>query len=519
MAASARTALAAKLGLLVFVLSAALYWPARNYDFVWDDETLNLGQNQELRLGHYAYFWTNTYQHLYVPVAYSAWTLLAQSTGTGDVTGPLQPGPFRIANILLHALNAALAFLLIRRLTDTDWPSFGGALLFAAHPMQVEPVLWITEFRGLLSAAMTLGALLLWLRFRRTRGALAAIGASVCFAAALLSKPIAIVVPVLVFVIEMLWPPADRRRLAYPAAWMLACLPIVLITKTVQPDTAVRTKTALWTRPLIAGDTVSFYLHKLVAPIDLVVTYGRTPVAVMASALTYVLWIVAAVLVILAWRLRRRIPVVSLGLAIVLLFLAPVSGLLPFDFQNYSTVADRYFYMPMAGLAMIVAWTIARVPSPRWAALCAGATIAVLVVLNVRQQPVWSNEVALWSHTLDVFPDNARAHFGLGSALAAAGDDRGALAHYQRSISISPMDADVFFNLGNTERRLGDRAAAIVAYRQAARLEPTHVGARANLLMLLLEAGEGNEAQRVAAELQRLAPHHPVFDAIRRQGG
>src|SRR5689334_15769596 len=75
-----RLPLAATLGVLVFVLSSALYWPARRYDFVWDDEPLNLGQNHELRLGHYAFFWTHTYQDLYVPVAYSAWTLLAQST-------------------------------------------------------------------------------------------------------------------------------------------------------------------------------------------------------------------------------------------------------------------------------------------------------------------------------------------------------------------------------------------------------------------------------------------------------
>src|SRR5437016_1865953 len=107
--------LAAKLAVLVFALSAALYWPARSYGFVWDDEPLNLGQNHELRLGHYGYFWSHPYQHLYVPVAYSAWTLLAQSTGDGGPAVPLRPEPFRTANVLLHALNATFVFLLVRR--------------------------------------------------------------------------------------------------------------------------------------------------------------------------------------------------------------------------------------------------------------------------------------------------------------------------------------------------------------------------------------------------------------------
>jgi hypothetical protein len=394
-----------------------------------------------------------------------------------------------------------------------------GALVFAAHPMQVEPVVWITEFRGLLSAALALGALLLWLRFRRTEGTLAAIGASLCFVAALLSKPIAVVVPLAVLAIEFLWPPVDRRRLVFPIAWTLACVPIVWITKSVQPETVVRTTTAWWTRPFVASDAVSYYLYKLIAPINLVISYGRTPVAVMQSWLPYVLWIVPAALVALAWRLRRRAPVVSLGLAVVLLFLAPVSGLVPFEFQNYSTVADRYFYMPMAGVAMILAWTAARFPSTRWTVLGGSGLVAILMFLNVRQQPVWASELTVWQHASDVFPDDAKAHFGLGAALAAAGDDYAAIGQYQRSIATFPSDADTFFNLGNAERRLGNSGAAIGAYREAARLDPAHVAARANLLIMLLEAGEVTEAQGVATELRRLAPQHPVFEAIRRQGG
>jgi hypothetical protein len=512
-----RVPLAATVGLLVFVLSAALYWPARNYDFVVDDEPLNLGENRELRLGHYAFFWTHTYQSMYIPVAYSAWTLLAESTGDGATTGPLRPAPFRIANILLHALNATLAFLLICRLTTTVWPAFAGALLFAVHPMQVEPVLWITEFRGVLSTSLTLGALLLWLRFRETRGTLTAIGASACVAAAFLSKPIAVAVPLIVLGIELLWPPLDRRRLAYPIAWTLASMPIIWITKAVQPATGVEMKTALWTRPFVAGDAVSHYLYKLVLPIDLANSYGRTPATVMATWLPYVLWVVPVTLVGLAWHLRRRVPVVSLALAIVLLFLAPVSGLVSFEFQDYSTVADRYFYVPMIGVAMVVAWALARIPSRRWAGIGTAALVAGLVFLNIRQQPVWSSELTLWQHTVDVVPSDPKGHFGLGSALAAAGDDRGAIAHYQQSISIRPSDADVFFNLGNSERRLGRGSAAIAAYREVARLDPVHQAARANLLLLLLEAGEDEEALRVAAELRRLAPQHPAFDAIRRQ--
>jgi hypothetical protein len=322
-----------------------------------------------------------------------------------------------------------------------------------------------------------------------------------------------------VLAIELLFPPLDRRRLMYPLVWMLASVPVAWITSAVQPDTLVHTKTPLWTRPFVAGDAVSYYAFKLMAPVNLAVTYGRTPDAVMASALPYVLWIVPAGMIAIAWVLRRRLPTISLALAIILLFLAPVSGLVPFAFQNYSTVADRYFYMPMVGVSLIVAWTVAQVPSGAWAGTLSAVLIAGLLFLNVRQQPVWSSELELWQHTLDIFPHNAKAQFGFGAALAAAGDDRGAIDHYQQSIAISPSDADVFFDLGNADYRLGRTAAAMDAYRQAARLDPGHVGARANLLMRLLETGQLDEARQVAAELRRLAPEHPVLESIRRQGG
>src|SRR5207244_5808129 len=128
----------------------------------------NLAGNQALMLSQHSTFWMHPYQHLYVPVSYSTWIWLKDvAEREYGKAGGLRPEVFRTANIVLHAANTVLAFYLIYQLTGGAWSALGGALVFAIHPLQVESVLWITEYRGLLSVFFSFSALILHYRYRQ----------------------------------------------------------------------------------------------------------------------------------------------------------------------------------------------------------------------------------------------------------------------------------------------------------------------------------------------------------------
>ena len=154
----------ALVALLLFLLTVSLYWGTRGYEFVWDDQPLNLAGNQELMRNHHGFFWTRPYRGLYVPVAYSTWIWLKQVAEPADGSAVLQPHVFRTANILLHGVNTVLVLALLYSLVGSLWAALAGAVLFAIHPLQVEAVVWITEYRGLLASCFSLGSLVCYRR-------------------------------------------------------------------------------------------------------------------------------------------------------------------------------------------------------------------------------------------------------------------------------------------------------------------------------------------------------------------
>jgi hypothetical protein len=522
----------------------------------WDDPG-TIATNRLLNPPSWAavrFYWTtigpDTPGQLFTPVTYTVWSAVAAvAGGPPDAFGVrLRPGFFHGTNVLLHAATAALVFQLLWRLLGRRWPALAGALLFALHPVQVEPVGWASGTKDVLCGMFSVAALLAYVGAVRSERRGAArwryLLATSLFLLAMLSKPTAIVVPLMAAAVDALVlgrPWRTVTRWLWP--WALLMVPCALWTRAAQPAPWA-SPVPVWTRPLVASDAVAFYLCKIVWPAHLCVDYGRRPTVVVGSGAIYWTWLLpAALLAVPLWR--RWWPLV----AAAVLFAAPllpVSGLVPFDFQFYSTVADHYLYLPMLGVALAAGWALsalatnrlaaarraglgARSPARRAAAkrafIIAGPAL-VLVALAIRsvvQEATWQDTSSVFEHALTVNPRSFVACDMLGGveAFYRAGAIRGpgvivppgdpgyalwrvhleaALGWYAQALQRFDGYVPSLINTARYAGQLGHRDQQRAALRRVVELQPTLPTAmRADpfeLARRLLAAGDGPTAVR-----------------------
>ncbi|MGD0542560.1 MAG: hypothetical protein ABSB33_13690, partial [Tepidisphaeraceae bacterium] len=305
---------------------------------------------------------------MYDPLVFTLWWSLAHvaQLETPDFLGSkLNPYVYHAANLLVHILSACVVLEILRRLKIGDWAALAGALIFAIHPIQTEAVVWATAMKDLLSGLLALLAIWRYIAAlqstdrRRKRNYLLA---TICFAAALLSKPSTVVVPAIVAAIDRIiygrsW--RDIGKWIWP--WLLLASGCAALTIWVQPPHPFDVG-PMWARPLIAMDALAFYLYKIFLPIRLSFDYGRNPAAVLSDPTLhhplYWTWIFPLAAAVILRRLKR--PALTVAGLIFLLGLLPVLGLKTFVFQYYTTVADRYVYISMLGAGMAVGWLMQR---------------------------------------------------------------------------------------------------------------------------------------------------------------
>jgi protein O-mannosyl-transferase len=263
---------------------------------------------------------------------------------------------------------------------------------------------------------------------------------TVALVAAMLSKPTAMVVPLIALCLDVL---VLRRpvREAFVALvpWFLLVIPCMLWTRAAQGVAGVPVA-PVWARPIIALDSLTFYIGKLIAPTGLAVIYGRTPVRVMESRWFWFSWILPLVLFIVLMLNRKRFPELLAAGALLTVGVLPVLGLVPFQFQYYSGVADHYLYLSMLGPALAAAAVLARFPS-RLTAVIAAIVVVVLAALSIRQAGFWHDELRLWEHNLAVRPDSALNHTSLGVVLNRNGQFEQAEYHLREALRLDPNDA------------------------------------------------------------------------------
>ena len=467
----------------------------------WDDP-FNIWNNPRLNpptVQNVAFYWTHAAHSLYIPLTYTVWALLALfARVSADAQGiSLNPWVFHSANIALHTLSVLVVFRILNQLVRDRRAACIGALLFGLHPVQVEAVAWAAGLKDVLCGLFSLTAICQYLHWRAAhtpspctqgegrgegpiahhksqigilktltltlsrstgRGDTSSTGregkhayyalATIAFVAAMLAKPSALTVPIIAFAIDrwLIRRPL-RTIIAGLAPWAALSSVCAIIAASVQPAIGIPAA-PLWARPLIAGDSLAFYLYKLVWPIDLAIDYGHRPAVVMRHWWFFIMWIIPLALGGWLFMNRKRRPELFVAGNIFLAGLLPVLGLVTFDFQYYSTTADHYLYVSMLGPALAGAWAITRF-NRTILLVAASILLALFGVRNGLQSRTWTDNLALFSHTIDVNPDSFMAWHNLGHTYLTMNRPDLAEPALRKAVALKPDFVDAHMNLAN----------------------------------------------------------------------
>lgn len=428
--------------LTIGLVTCVAYWPALGFDFVnWDDPWYVLENPliQSWSVQNLLEIATRPAVRNYAPLTLASYLVDHSIWG-------LNPLGYHLVNVLWHVLNAVLVYQLLLQLTGSRLTGLLTAVLFAIHPVNIESVAWISSRKGVMSAAGILAGSICWLRPERT--ARQEVWAIVFLILALLTKAIAVVVPAIWLLYDVL---VRRQRLAdaLPRQFIPGLLCVWLLLATMAAQTAltggVRDHLSLSKLEILGLDSVILwrYVGMLLWPRELNVLYDPPTsgigLQILASCLA---WCGVAVALV---RVRDRHPQCVLAALSFLLFLLPVLNLFPLT----TLMNDRYLYLPSIAFfgALVGAshWGIQAVRervAPR-TALTLGLLLTVLAVgaagvysqRTAEQLPVWRNGTALWRHAMRCTPHLAVVHIQWANTLHKHGRTQQALAVLQRALT------------------------------------------------------------------------------------
>lgn len=523
-------------GAAIVAANWLVFFNALSSEFLnWDDQVLIFlnPHYQQSGAANLLHFWKQPYEYLYMPLTYTLWGVLANITRlsapihTAGIYSLLPPWPFHATNLIFHSINALLIFTLLKKLRINEAVPATGALLWSLHPLQVEAVCWASELKGVLCGSFVLAALHQYVSFvgadagakpqdnaHRYRSYILA---ALCFAGALLSKPSAVAMPLLAWIIDVGWlrrEQPDRLRSATRAAapLMVAAALWVLLAQRAQPIT-IAFWSPLWSRPFVAGDAILFYLTKIFWPVGLATDYGRTPQVALSQPIGYAAWLILTILGVLIWRTRNAR--LQTALAIFVAALLPNSGLVPFIYQATSTVADRYAYLallgPVLGVCALLEWAASRF-SLRAAGIVGALLIGLLAVQSTFQSLVWSNDVTLSTRVLQVNPRSYMAHTILTNAYLATARYDEALLHVQAALEIKPDDSVLLWDKAGILVKRGrgdDLMQGTEILKTLLRAQPDEPLLNLQLASALMRQGRAAEAVPYYRHCLKIAPSLP----------
>lgn len=523
----------------MIVIALAVFWRVSSYGFLNYDDDKNVYENryvEQFTLSNTLHFWKGPYNGLYIPVTYNLWAFqarLSEFFPADSSDTDLNPRVFHTTNLAIHLLSMLVVFYVLRTLVRDDLSACAGALLFAIHPVQVEPVAWVTGLKDVLGGFLSLVALWQYISYANLtsapvrggggRGHRRYIVATIAFVLAMLAKPSAVVVPLVAGILGY-WvlKRSFRRNLLELIPWVALAVPIIIWTRLTQrSEVPVMFIPAFWERLLVAGDALTFYVYKLVMPVSMGPDYGRSPELVLEHGWIYLTGSIPYILaIILLWKNRRPWLLASTGIFVAAIL--PVLGFVPFMFQDISTVADRYVYFAMLGPALGLGWFLSHHRSIPGRVICV-LVLGILGLRSAHQTQCWNDSRTFFEHALVVNSNSWLAHNNLGIILQDEGKFQQAITHYTEAFRINPRDAKAHNNLASILVEQNKLEEAIAHYTEALKISPNFAKAHTNLGLALRRQGKLEEAIAHYTEALRLNPNNPKTHnnmgvALQRQG-
>jgi protein O-mannosyl-transferase len=501
------------------VLTVALYGPALRCQFLAFDDPAYVTENRHVRAGlsldGFIWAFRSTTAGNWQPVTMLSHMLDCQIYG-------LRPWGHHLTNVLFHAANSVLLFIVLTRMTGLAGRSAVVAALFAWHPAHVESVAWVAERKDVLSAFFCLWAIGAYLRYvEESRAPGLSCGkrfgrrlpVMILFTLALMAKPMAVTLPFLLLLLDF-WPLGRARILDWRTwrpllveKWPWLALSAVWCVITVRAQgigeaVAGTADLAISERLIHTPIAYLTYLRVLVFPWPLAAYYPyqhHEPVARSLAALLALLLITW-----LAWAERGRRPYGVVGWLWFLGMLVPVIGLVQVGGQGW---ADRYVYLPSIGFFAAVVWAGAE-----WAArhaivkLLIPAAGLLLAAMTSAELHYWQNTRALFGRAMEVTDGNFLAMTLVGSADAEEGKLEEAMSLYRKALACKPAYPEAHFFLGQALDRLGQAKEAMSEYEEALRLRPDFDAAHIMTGLLLAKEKKYEQAERHYQAALQTAP-------------
>jgi protein O-mannosyl-transferase len=523
------------LWLVLITLTFAVYWQVTSHEFVNFDDPDYVTQNHRVQAGLtikgiiWAFGFSGQDKTYWHPMTWISHMLDCELFG-------LSPGKHHLTNLILHLANSLLLFWVFNKMTGAFWRSTLIAALFALHPINVDTVAWVAERKNVLSTFFWMLTILTYTRYTEqpcfSRYALTII----VFTLGLLAKPILVTLPFVLLLLDYwplgrtrFWPAAiasHKKEQRFDAGLkkapflrlarekipflVLAVVSTVVSSLSIQqqmiPTTVVPMKLRL------ANGLVSYilYIGKLIWPQNLAVLYPY-PTHMLPG---WQIWGAGLFLVcvsVFTLRFLRRMPYLLIGWLWYLGTLVPVLGLIQGGL--WPARADRWAYVPLIGIFIMVTWGVAefgaRWPQMKpWIRTFAAIVLLVLATQTWKKLGYWQNSIALFRHAVKVTQDNYIAHNNLGSALMDQGLIAEAANHYLEALRINPGYETPYNNMGIIAEKYGRIDEAIDCYQKTLHLKPDNELAHYNLGNALAKKGRIDEAIQHYREALRIRPDY-----------
>jgi Flp pilus assembly protein TadD len=537
--------------LLLIMTTLAVYWQVRHHEFLNYDDDDYVTENRHVQAGwtmeSLAWAFTSRLHRHWHPLTWLSHMTDCQLFG-------LNPAGHHLSSVFLHLANALLLFFVLRRMTGALFRSAFVAALFALHPLHVEPVAWVADRKDLLSAFFWILTMWAYVHYAEDPGFKRYVLVFIAFILALMAKSMVVTLPFALLLMDY-WPlerfefrqsreeqnPRNRKgqdaryegspafRLVWEKALFFlivgACGVVTILF--IAPEGALRLNLSQYwpTGSHIANVPVSYvsYVVKMVWPLHLATPYPEQTVVPLWQAGGAGLLLLGISFLVL-WQ-RRRYPYLLVGWLWYLVTLAPVIGLVKVGPHR---MADRYTYIPLIGLFVIIAWGVpdilARWPYRRMVLTVSASVVLLGVAMDSWfELRYWKDSMALFRHTLHVTPNNSLADNNLGVAYADEGNLEAAIDHYVEAIRIKPDYAKAHYNLGVALANQGDLEGAIGEYSKVIVMAPAYAAAHHNLGVAVAKQGRLKEAIGHFSEAIRINPnyaeaHYNLGNALARRG-
>lgn len=501
------------ISLALALATLALFWQVRNFDFIHYDDTTYIKENPHVQAGltpdSIIWAFTTSYASNWHPVTWLSHMLDCQLYD-------LSPAGHHFTNLLLHIANTVLLFLIFYNMTNNLWPSAFVAAAFALHPLHVESVAWVSERKDVLSTFFGLLTIIAYLRFVRTRKIVSYLLMMVLFALCLMSKPMLVTLPFVLLLLDY-WPlqrfemtkiyKLVREKIPLFVLSSLSCV----MTLTIEQTGAGASFESISLKARIINAPLSYvtYIEKMFWPAKLAALYPHPAdnISISYAMVAALILLIITVFVIKSARSRKYLLA---GWLWFLGTLIPVIGIVQVGSQ---AMADRYTYIPLTGLFIIIAWGtkdllakyhLKKIILPLSAVLI---FTAMLITTNI-QLKYWQNSLSLFTHAIEVTKDNYIMHNNLGSIFLIRGKLPQAIDHYKKALQIRPNIAKTHDNLARALKSQGKLNEAIDHYRQVILITPDSAKAHCNLADALKAKASLDEAIDHYRQAINIAPNY-----------